>query len=157
MSDYSAPVKDMHFVLHELAGLDAVLQLPGCEDVSADLVDAILEEGSKFANGILAPLNQTGDKEGARLENGEVTTAKGWKSAYRQFADAGWTAVSGDPEYGGQGLPSLISTTLSEMWKSANMAFSLCPMLTNGAIEALSYRGSDELKSTFLARMMSGE
>lgn len=157
MSDYTAPITEMRFVLHELADLNAVLQLPGCEDVSADLVDAVLEEGGKFASGVLAPLNRVGDKEGARLDDGVVTTASGWKSAYKQFVEAGWTAVAGDPQYGGQGLPTLISTTLNEMWKSANMAFSLCPMLTNGAIEALRYRGSDELKATFLARMMCGE
>ncbi|MDB5799768.1 MAG: acyl-CoA dehydrogenase [Rhodocyclales bacterium] len=157
MSEYVAPLKDMQFVLHELAGLNELAALPGCEEVSPDLVDAILEEAAKFASGVLSPLNQTGDREGCRLTGNEVATAKGWQEAYRQFAESGWTAVAAEAEHGGQGLPTLISTALNEMWKAANLAFSLCPMLTNGAIEALVLRGSDELKATFLDRMVSGE
>lgn len=157
MSTYVAPIKDMRFVMQELAGLDEVAGLPGCEDVSADLVDAILEEAGKFAGGVLAPLNSVGDREGARWCDGEVVTASGWKDAYRQFADAGWTALAGDPEYGGQGLPKLVATAVMEMWKSANMAFSLCPMLTIGAIEALRLKGTDAQKDLYLPRMVSGE
>ncbi|CAI09842.1 acyl-CoA dehydrogenase [Aromatoleum aromaticum] len=157
MSQYTAPVRDMQFVMHELAGLQEVAKLPGCEDVSSDLVDAILDEANKFASGILAPLNRVGDQEGAKWDHGKVTTAPGWKEAYRQFSEAGWTAVAGDPEYGGQGLPKLLSTAVMEMWKAANMAFSLCPMLTNGAIEAVALRGSDEQKAAYLPKMISGE
>ena len=157
MSSYNAPVRDMQFVLKELAGLDEVAALPGCEEASEDLVDAILEEAGKFASGVLAPLNWTGDQEGAKWQDGEVTTAPGWKDAYQQFIEAGWTALAAEPEFGGQGLPKLVNTAVIEMWKSANMAFSLCPMLTNGAIEALLLRGSDELKAAYLPKMVCGE
>ncbi len=157
MSQYTAPVRDMQFVMHELAGLQEVAKLPGCEEVSSDLADAILDEANKFASGVLAPLNRVGDQEGAKWDHGKVTTAPGWREAYRQFSEAGWTAVAGDPEYGGQGLPKLLSTAVMEMWKAANMAFSLCPMLTNGAIEAIALRGSDEQKTAYLPKMISGE
>ena len=157
MSSYNAPIRDMQFVMQELAGLEAVSALPGCEDASADLVDAVLEEANKFASGVIAPLNWTGDQEGARWDNGVVHTATGWKEAYKQFAEAGWTALACEPEFGGQGLPKLVSTAVMEMWKSANMAFSLCPMLTTGAIESIKLRGSDEQKAAFLPKMVSGE
>jgi len=157
MSSYSAPIRDMQFVLRELADLDAVAALPGCEDASSDLVDAILEEANKFASGVIAPLNWIGDQEGATWDNGEVRTATGWKEAYTQFAEAGWTALACEPEFGGQGLPKLVSTAVMEMWKSANMAFSLCPMLTNGAIESIKLRGTDEQKALYLPKMVSGE
>ena len=157
MSSYTAPIRDMQFVLRELADLDAVAALPGCEDASSDLVDAILEEANKFASGVIAPLNWTGDQEGATWDNGEVRTATGWKEAYTQFAEAGWTALACEPEFGGQGLPKLVSTAVMEMWKSANMAFSLCPMLTNGAIESIKLRGTDEQKAQYLHKMVSGE
>jgi len=157
MSDYKAPIRDMRFVMRELADLDAVAALPGCEEAAPDVVDAILEEAAKFAGGVLAPLNRIGDQQGARWEQGTVHTAAGWKDAYRQFAEAGWTALAGEPEFGGQGLPKLVSTAVMEMWKSANMAFSLCPMLTTGAIEAISLCGSDEQKAAYLPKMVSGE
>lgn len=157
MSSYSAPIRDMQFVMRELAGLDEIEQLPGCEEVSADLVDAILEEADKFASGVLAPLNWIGDQEGATWHQGEVSTATGWKEAYRQFCEAGWPSLAGEPDFGGQGLPKLLSTAVMEMWKSANMAFSLCPMLTTGAIESLLLRGTDEQKAMYLPKMISGE
>ncbi len=157
MSHYAAPIRDMQFVMRELAGLQEVQKLPGCEEVSTDLVDAILDEASKFATGILAPLNKTGDVEGAKWSHGEVTTAPGWREAYRQFTEAGWTALPCDPDFGGQGLPKLVATAVMEMWKASNMAFSLCPMLTGGAIEALMLRGSDEQKAMYLPKMVSGE
>ena len=157
MSTYTAPIRDMQFVMNELAGFDQVAALPGNEEVSSDLVDAILEEANKFASGVLAPLNWTGDQEGAKWKDGQVFTATGWKDAYKQFSESGWTALACDPNYGGQGLPKLLSTAVMEMWKSANMAFSLCPMLTTGAIEALMLRGSDEQKDMYLPKMISGE
>ena len=157
MSNYNAPIRDMQFVMRELAGLDEVTQLPGNEEVSADLVDAILEEADKFASGVLAPLNWIGDQEGAKWKDGDVFTAPGWKDAYTQFGESGWTALPCDPEYGGQGLPKLLATAVMEMWKSANMAFSLCPMLTSGAIEALMLRGTDTQKDMYLPKMISGE
>ncbi|WP_323003458.1 acyl-CoA dehydrogenase [Denitromonas sp.] len=157
MSDYVAPIRDMQFVMKELAGLEQVGQLPSFGDATDDLVDAVLEEAGKFAAGVLSPLNRTGDQVGAKWADGKVTTAPGWQAAYRQFAESGWTALACDPEYGGQGLPKLVSTAVMEMWKSANMAFSLCPMLTNGAIEALMLRGTDEQKAVYLTKMVSGE
>ncbi|MDD5296337.1 MAG: acyl-CoA dehydrogenase [Rhodocyclaceae bacterium] len=156
MSNYAAPIRDMQFVMKELAGLDRVAALPGYEEASPDLVDAILEEAGKFAGGVLAPLNFSGDQEGSRWQDGAVTTPAGFKDAYQQFVDNGWPALACDPEYGGQGLPRLVSMVVREMWKASNMAFSLCPMLTQGAIEALALAGSDELKQTFLPNMVSG-
>ena len=157
MSEYRAPIRDMQFVLKELAGLDEVVQLPGCEEASADVVDAILEEAAKFAEGVLSPLNIVGDKEGALFKDGQVTMPRGFKEAYKQFAESGWTALGSEPEWGGQGLPKLLAAPVSEMWKSANHAFSLCPLLTSGAIEALVLSGTNTLKQIFLEKMVSGE
>ncbi len=157
MSSYAAPIRDMQFVMRELAGLDEIQQLPGCEEVSRDLVDAILDEADKFAGGVLAPLNWIGDQEGAKWDHGEVKTATGWKDAYRQFCESGWPSLAGDPDFGGQGLPKRLSTAVMEMWNSANMAFSLCPMLTTGAIESLLLRGTDVQKAMYLPKMISGE
>ncbi|GBG03499.1 acyl-CoA dehydrogenase [Azospira sp. I13] len=157
MSQYNAPLRDMHFVMKELAGLEQVVQLPGYEEADIDLSDAILEEASKFAGNVLSPINFSGDQEGAKWHDKNVTVPAGFKEAYTQFAENGWTALACSPEYGGQGLPKLISTAVNEMWKSANMAFSLCPMLTTGAIEALMTAGSDELKQKYLPKMVSGE
>ncbi|NTV10436.1 MAG: acyl-CoA dehydrogenase, partial [Zoogloea sp.] len=157
MSNYNAPIRDMQFVLRELAGLEDVAALPGCDEADPDVVDAILEEAGKFAGGVLAPLNWSGDQEGARWDDGKVFTATGWKDAYKQFCEGGWSMLAAEPEFGGQGLPKLVSTAVMEMWKAANMSFSLCPMLTNGAIEALLLRGSDEQKAMYLPKMVSGE
>ncbi|MBI4742054.1 MAG: acyl-CoA dehydrogenase C-terminal domain-containing protein [Betaproteobacteria bacterium] len=157
MSEYIAPVRDMQFVLKELAGLEQVAQLPGCEEATPDLVDAILEEAAKFAEGVLSPLNAVGDREGAQWRDQQVTMPKGFKEAYRLFAESGWTALGSDPEWGGQGLPKVVGAAVTEMWKSANHAFSLCPLLTTGAIEALVLSGSDRIKKTYLEKMVSGE
>jgi 3-(methylsulfanyl)propanoyl-CoA dehydrogenase len=156
MNEYKAPIRDMQFVLKELAGLDEVAKLPGCEEVSTELVDQILEESAKFASGVLSPLNQSADLEGSKWDRGAVTTAKGFKEAYRQFIEGGWPALQAPPEYGGQGLPKIVSTPVIEMWKSANLSFSLCPMLTTGAVEALILRGADTLKRTYLKKMVAG-
>jgi len=157
MSQYIAPVRDMLFVLNELAGLDKVAQLPGCEEATPDLVEAVLDEGGRFAGEVLAPLNFSGDQEGARWHDRTVTMPAGFKEAYRQFAEGGWTALDCNPEHGGQGLPRLVSAAVREMWKSANMAFSLCPLLTAGAIEALELCGSEEQQHTYLPNMVSGK
>jgi len=146
----------MQFVLNELVGLDNVSRLPGYEEVTGDLVDQILEECGRFSSEILAPLNQSGDKEGSSFENGAVRTPAGFKEAYRQFTQAGWNALQFPTEFGGQGLPRIVSTPVTEMWNSANMAFSLCPLLTGGAIEALLLRGAEEVKRMFLPRMVEG-
>ena len=157
MSEYSAPLKDMRFAMQELAGLEQVVTLPGCEEATPDVVDAILEEAAKFAGAVLSPLNRIGDTHGAKWKETVVTTAPGFKEAYRQFVDNGWNGLGCDPEFGGQGLPRLLSTAVSEMWKASNHAFSLCPMLTQGAIEALMIAGTDEQKAAYLPNLVSGE
>jgi alkylation response protein AidB-like acyl-CoA dehydrogenase len=156
MSTYQAPLKDMRFVLHELAGLEELAQLPGYQEASPDTVDAILEEASKFAAGVLDPINYSGDQEGSKWADGAVRTPKGFREAYKQFCEGGWNALPFEAEWGGQGLPRLVSTPVQEMWKSANLSFSLCPLLTQGAIEALLLRGSEELQRRYLPKMVEG-
>jgi alkylation response protein AidB-like acyl-CoA dehydrogenase len=156
MSEYIAPIRDMRFVLKELAGVEQVAQLPGCEEATLDLVDAVLEEAARFAEEVLSPLNWPGDQEGARWHDKAVTMPVGFKEAYKLFADSGWTALASEPEWGGQGLPKVVAAAVGEMWKSANHSFSLCPLLTTGAIEALVLSGTDELKKTYLEKMVSG-
>ena len=157
MSTYAAPLKDMQFVLNELAGLDKVTALPGFEEATADVVEAILEESAKFTGGVLAPLNWSGDQEGAQWADKAVTMPKGFREAYAQFVENGWNALPGNPEHGGQGLPKVVSAAVQEMWKSSNMSFSLCPLLTLGAIEALELAGTDEQKAMYLPNMVSGK
>ena len=152
MPSYSAPVRDMQFVLHEVVNLEAHNNLPGFEEVSADLVDAILEEGAKLAQEVLQPLNQSGDHEGCTLANGVVTAPKGFKEAYKTYIDGGWNGLIADPAYGGQGLPYALQLAMSEMMCSANMSFTMYPGLTHGAIEALSAHASDELKAIYLRK-----
>src|SRR5580692_3942051 len=157
MTTYIAPLRDMHFVMSELAGLDTLSSLPGLEDATPELAEAVLEEAAKLASEVLAPLNKTGDERGASLTRDGVVAAQGFGAAYRQFVENGWNGLGGDPEYGGQGLPGLIAAATVEMWNSANMSFALCPLLTAGAMEALKAHGSDELKSRFLRKLVSGE
>jgi alkylation response protein AidB-like acyl-CoA dehydrogenase len=157
MSAYAAPLKDMRFVLNELAGLSEVARLPGCEEATPDTVDAILEEAARFASGVLDPLNRSGDQEGSKWSDGEVRTPKGFRDAYRQFAEGGWNALPFEPDWGGQGLPKLVATPVDEMWTSANMSFSLCPLLTQGAVHALALRGSERLQQTYIPKMVAGE
>ncbi|GAB2182083.1 acyl-CoA dehydrogenase [Denitratisoma sp. agr-D3] len=157
MTVYVAPVKDMMFVLEEVAGLDEVAALPGCDEVGADLVAAVLEEAGRLAEEVIAPLNKTADQQGATFADHAVKTAPGFKDAYRQFAEGGWVGLTCDPDYGGQGLPYLLSIPVSEIWNSASTAFALCPMLTSGAIEALTHHASAELKAIYLPKMISGE
>jgi 3-(methylsulfanyl)propanoyl-CoA dehydrogenase len=157
MTDYVAPLSEMRFVLDETAGLDAIARLPGFEDATPELVDQVLTEAGKFAAEVLAPINRIGDEEGSRLENGAVVTPKGFPEAYRAFAEGGWNSVPFEAEWGGQGLPWSVAIALQEMWSSANMAFSLCPLLTQGAIEALQRHGSPEQKAAYLPKLISGE
>jgi len=157
MSEYIAPLREMRFVLTELAGLDEISALPGFEDATPDTVEAVLEEAGKFAAGVLAPLNRVGDLQGARWENGHVFTPPGWRDAYDQFRDAGWTALAIPKEYGGQGLPQLVSAMVEEMWNGSNLAFALCPFLNRGAIAALEVAGSQQIKQRYLQKMVSGE
>lgn len=157
MSIYNAPIRDMQFVINELAGMSSVASLPGYEEATPDLVDAILEEAAKFASGVLAPINFSGDQEGCHWKDGVVTTPKGSKEAYREFVDSGWGGLSCEQEFGGQGMPELLSAAVREMWNASNMAFSLCPLLTQGAIHALMLCGSDAQKQTYLHKMVPGE
>ena len=158
MSTYRAPLAEMQFVMTELAGLGQVATLPGYEEATPDVVAAILEEASRFATQVLDPLNHTGDEEGAkRLDDGSVKTPAGFKAAYRQYCENGWNGLTKNPEFGGQGLPQLVATAVEEMWHSSNMAFDLCPLLTQGAIEAIELVGTDEQKARYLPKMVSGE
>jgi len=156
MTSYVAPLKDMKFVLNALAGLEQVAGLPGYGEATRDTVDAILDEAAKFASGVLDPLNRVGDEEGAKWKDGAVTMPPGFKEAYRQFVESGWAALPSGPEWGGQGLPKLVATAVEEMVTSANMSFSLCPLLTQGAIHALELCGSEALKKAYLGRMVEG-
>ncbi len=157
MSTYTAPLKDMQFAIAEFAGLAEVGTLPGCEEVNAELVEAVLSEAAKFAQGVLDPLNRSGDQNGAQWRDGVVTAPAGFKEAYAQFTAAGWNGLAGAVEFGGQGLPHLIALPLQEMWNSANMAFCLCPMLTTGVQEALTHHGSEALQATYMPKLVSGE
>ena len=129
---YAAPLDEMRFVLNHLAGLPEIAALPGCEDAEPELVEAILIEASRFASEVLAPLNATGDRQGCRWSDGEVATPDGFPAAYRQFLEAGWHSMPASPEIGGQGMPALVSSAVAEMWKSANLAFSLVPDADHG-------------------------
>ncbi|MGD8325304.1 MAG: acyl-CoA dehydrogenase [Sphingomonadales bacterium] len=153
---YAAPIKDMRNVLSDICDIEGLSEA-AFPDLSPDLVDAILEEANKFASGVFAPLNRVGDEKGAILENGVVRLPEGFKEAYQSFVEGGWNCLSGTPDYEGQGLPFVLQTAVQEMITSANMAFSLCPMLSQGAIEALSAHGTDEQKATYLPKLISGE
>ncbi|MDP1612200.1 MAG: acyl-CoA dehydrogenase [Sulfuritalea sp.] len=154
---YSAPLADMRFLLQEVAGLSEIAQLPGCEEATPDLVDAVLEEAGKFAAGVLAPLNSVGDRESCRLEDGKVVTPPGWSEAYKAFAEGGWVGLGLSPDYGGQGLPKCVATPVWEMWFSANTAFTMLPQLNTGEAEAILLAASDELKATYLEKLVTGE
>lgn len=156
MSTYIAPIRDMQFVLNEVAGLEEICALPGNEECSVDLVESILDEAAKFATGVLDPINRVGDRTGHVCKDGVVTTAPGFKEAYQLFVETGWNAMPFSPEFGGQGLPAVVSMAVNEMWKGANMAFGLCPMLTGGAIEAIAHHASGELKQKYLPKMVEG-
>src|SRR3954466_13561196 len=157
MAEYQAPLKDMQFVLKHVVGLEQVNTLPGWEDVTADVVEAVLEEASKLARDVLSPLNATGDRAGAKWKDGVVTMPAGFKDAYWQYVKAGWGNIMSPTEDGGRGLPHLIATPVEEMWGAANLAFKLCPMLTQGAIEAIAHVGPDDLRNRFLPNMVSGK
>ncbi len=157
MTDYAAPLADMRFALTEIAGIDEIARLPGCEQASPDVVDAVLEEAGKLAGGVLAPLNRIGDRQASRLENGVVRTPDGFKEAYAKYVEGGWNALPFPPEHGGQGLPMALSTAVFEMWNSANMGFALCPLLNVGAVEALHAHGTQEQKQVYLPKLVSGE
>lgn len=156
MQDYSPPIADYRFLLTEVLGFDAQMQELG-KDVDTDLAVAVLEEAGKLCAGTLHPLNRTGDEEGCHLVNGEVKTPVGFAAAYREFADGGWTSLSADPEYGGQGLPFILQLWLDEMLSAANLSFGLVPGLSRGAAEAVAAHASDQLKAIYLPKLVNGE
>lgn len=154
---YRAPVSDIAFALKNVAGLGPAIEGGAFGELGEDLVDAVLEEAGRFASDRIAPLNRVGDEVGSTLADARVTTPPGWKETYRAWIDGGWNAIAGPEEYGGQGLPAMLAVAAAEMWNSAAMGFGLGPLLTIGAIEALDKHGSQELKSTFLEKLVSGE
>lgn len=156
MSTYQAPLRDMQFVLRELAGVDEVAKLPGFEDTT-DVWESILDEAGSFATGVLDPLNRVADKEGCTWNDGKVTTPKGFKEAYKKFADAGWIGLPVPAEYGGQGLPQLLLGPTLEMWNASNIGFANGPLLNQGAIEAIELVGSDEQKQKWIPNLVSGK
>lgn len=154
---YRAPLNDILLSLNHGAGLQAAVDAGHLGDYDADVAAAVLEEAGKFASDVLAPLNRVGDENGIKLADNKVTTAPGWPDAYQRWTAAGWNAVSGREDFGGQGLPMAINAACTEIWSAANIAFELCPLLTASAIEALDAHGSDELKKIYLAKLISGE
>ncbi|MBT00727.1 MAG: acyl-CoA dehydrogenase [Oceanospirillaceae bacterium] len=158
MPEYKAPQRDIQFVLNELLDMQQHYQsLPGCEDASPEMVSAIIEEGAKFAERVLAPLNREGDTQGCRFEGGKVTTPDGFKEAYQQFIEGGWPSLAHSPEWGGQGLPESLGIVINELVGTANWAWSMYPGLSHGAMNTLEAHGTDEQKQTYLTKLVSGE
>ena len=154
---YIAPVKDMLFNMQHLANIDQIAQLPGMEDAGLETAQAVLEEAAKFNEGVLAPLNWEGDQPPTSFAAGAVSATPGFKEAYKQYTEAGWQGLQHPAEFGGQGLPKTIGSAVGEMQNSANLSFALCPLLTDGAIEALLTAGSDELNAIYLEKLVSGQ
>jgi len=154
---YRAPVAEISHTLKQVAGMTEAMNSGKLGDLSDDLADAVLEEAGKFASERIAPLNKDADLVGAKLDNAVVTTAPGFAETYKDWSEGGWNAIAGPEEFGGQDLPNMLAVATSEMWNSASMGFALCPLLTIGAVEALDKHGSDELKTTYLEKLVSGE
>jgi alkylation response protein AidB-like acyl-CoA dehydrogenase len=154
---YRAPIKDIRFVLRELIGESGLQACPAFADYSFDLADAVLEEAGKFSENVLDPIYKSGDRDGARWSPAGVTSPPGFKAAYAQFVEGGWPSLRAPPEFGGQGVPAVLGTAVEELWGASNLAFKLCPMLTQGAVEALDHYGTDAQKAAFLTKMVSGE
>ena len=154
---YRAPLKDMLFDIRHLAGIDEIAKMPAFEDAGFDTAQAVLEECAKFNEQVVAPLNVPGDRNPSSWKDGVVTTTPGFKDAYRQYTEGGWQGLQHPTDHGGQGLPKAVGAACGEMLNSANLSFALCPLLTDGAIEALLTAGSDDLKATYLQKLVSGE
>ena len=154
---YKAPVEEIAFTLNHVAGLSGAIETDKFGDLSPDLVEAILEEAGRFATNEMAPLGEAGDRQGARIADGVVTTPDGWAGLYRNWREGGWNGLTGPEAYGGQSLPHMLNVAALEMWNSASMAFALAPTLTMGAIEALDKHGSEDLKARYLEKLVSGE
>ncbi len=157
MTDYTAPLDDIRFALTELAGLDRVAALPGYQEATPDLVDAVLEEAGKLAGNVLGPLNRSGDVQSSRLIDGAVRTPDGFPEAFKAFADGGWIGLAAPQHMGGQGLPKLIAVAVEEMWQAANMGFAVGPLLTQAAIDLLVTHGTEDQRETYLAKLISGQ
>jgi alkylation response protein AidB-like acyl-CoA dehydrogenase len=157
MSDYSYPYKDAEFIINELIDFDKMCEEGGLDEVNGELLTAILEEAGRLGSEVIAPLNVVGDQQGVTLDENGVKESPGFADAYRQFIDNGWPSLPFAEEYGGQGMPKLLGTATEEIWQSSSLAFSLCPLLTHGAVDALEKHGSDELKNLYLPKMISGE
>ncbi|HVI50711.1 MAG TPA: acyl-CoA dehydrogenase C-terminal domain-containing protein [Candidatus Sulfotelmatobacter sp.] len=156
MANYKAPLRDMRFVLYELHGGEDLCKLPGLEDMTPDLLDPVLEEAAKVCEEVLHPINRSGDEEGCTWDNGVVRTPKGFKEAYKLFCEAGWTSLACDPAFGGQGMPQMINTLVSEMICATNLSFGMYPGLSHGCYTALHAHGSDELKQAYLPKLVDG-
>lgn len=154
---YNAPIDDMRFALTHLAKMDEIAQLDGLEDATPDVIDAVLEEAGKLAGQVWAPTNRDGDIKPAELVDGHVKTSPGFKDAFQQFVDGGWNGLNCPADFGGQNLPWALSIAVSEMWQSANLSLSLCPLLSQAAIEAIIHHGSDQQKEIYLPKLISGE
>ena len=157
MADYQPPVKDMLFTITQLAGLDQVNRLHGFEDATPDLVEAVLDEAAQLANEVVAPINEIGDRQGARVEDGKVIVPDEFKAVYQQITADGWAGVSQPTDIGGQGLPYIVGLAVEEMWQAASLAWSLCALLTQGAARAIHEHGNDEIKALVLEKMISGD
>ena len=158
MPTYTAPLREYRFLLKDVLDIERYSNLPTFSDAPLDLIDSVLEEGAKFCEGVLAPLNKIGDEHGCkRADDGSVTTPPGFKEAYKQLVDAGWPALSSDPTFGGQGMPHVVALAWNEMVSSSNMAFGMYPGLSHGAYAAIHHHGSDELKQQYLPKLVTGE
>lgn len=157
MTDYQAPLRDMQFVINELADLNSLNQLPAFAEATPDLVEAVLEQASILAAEVFSPLNHGGDEHGTFIDDGKVVSPPGYAEAFRQFGENGWQGIGKSVEHDGQGLPFLVHSATSEMWNAANLALALCPLLTSGAIEALDSHATEALKQAYLPKLVSGE
>jgi alkylation response protein AidB-like acyl-CoA dehydrogenase len=149
---YTAPLKDIRFVLEHIAGMDKIAKFPGYDHASPDVIEAVLAEAARVAGEVWAPTNTPGDRQGSKLTDGSVRTPEGFKNAYKQYAEGGWNALTFDQEAGGQGLPAALGMAVNEMWQSANLALSLCPLLTTAAIEAVEKHGTEEQKKLYVEK-----
>ncbi|MCP4596674.1 acyl-CoA dehydrogenase family protein, partial [Neptuniibacter sp.] len=157
MSEYRFPYQDALFVLNELVDLEQICHNAGLDEFAEGLGEAVLDEAAKLGGEQLAPLNRVGDQQGATISDNSVQQTEGFSEVYQQFCEGGWPSLAGNPEFGGQGLPVSLAVAVNEVWQSANMGWSLCPLLTQGSIEAIEAHGSEQLQQTYLPKLISGE
>ncbi len=158
MSNYTAPVEDMGFVLKEVVEIEKLCNETGLDSSTAEIIDTVLDAAGKLAKEEIEPINKSGDSEGLKIDSsGKVTTATGFKEAYQHFVEGGWGSLQFSPNYGGQGVPFVVAASIQEMWHSANMSWGLCPLLTQGAVEAITLNASEELKERYLPKLISGD